>query len=141
MKSKITILIILIISIFWINHYVSASCDIDPGIKIDLSSTLKWCLSDSPLVGSDNPKELDVSKVWFKEVILWWVKSLSMFLAVWAVFWIAYWSFLLTLSWWEDEKIKKWKDLVKWSIIWFTWVAFAWTLISIVINFIYSLSP
>lgn len=141
MKLKIVLILLISISFFWINNTFSANCDIDPGEEMDIKISLQWCLSESDLVSTKTNPDLKVTETWFKGVILWWIKSLSMFLAVWAVFWIAYWSLLLTLSWWEDEKIKKWKDLIKWSIIWFLWVAFAWTLISIVINFIYSLSP
>lgn len=123
--------------IIWSNRLFSA-CIIDPDKAFDITTSITNCMSTANVV---NPSgDISLTWNWFKDVILWWVRSLSIFLSAWAVFWIVYWSLLLTLSWWEDEKIKKWKDLIKWSIIWFLGVVFASVIISIVINFIYSLS-
>jgi hypothetical protein len=39
---------------------------------------------------------------------------------------------------WEDEKSKKAKDIIKWSIIWFIWVLTASVIVNLLVNFIYS---
>jgi hypothetical protein len=45
----------------------------------------------------------------------------------------------MTLSAWEDEKIKKAKDVIKWWIIGFIWVISASWIILFVVNLMYSI--
>jgi len=77
---------------------------------------------------------------WFKDSILKWVKNLSIFFSIMAVGSIVYWAFMLTISAWEDERIKKWKDIVKWWMIWFLAIISAGWLIAVVINFVYTVA-
>lgn len=76
---------------------------------------------------------------WFKDIIYDWVKNISVLLSIFAAGAIVYGWFMMVISGWEEEKIKKGKDIVKWSIIWFIWLISAGAIISIVINFMYSL--
>jgi hypothetical protein len=43
----------------------------------------------------------------------------------------------MTLSGWEDEKIKKSKDIIKWWIIGFLWVILAWAIVTAIIKIMY----
>jgi hypothetical protein len=64
---------------------------------------------------------------------------LALFLWVLAVGTIVYGAFLLTLSAWEDEKVKKAKDIIKWGIIWFLGVISASGIIFLIVNIMYSI--
>jgi hypothetical protein len=44
---------------------------------------------------------------------------------------------MMTLSAWEDEKITKAKDIVKWSLVGLLGVILATTIVTLVINLIY----
>jgi hypothetical protein len=54
-----------------------------------------------------------------KATINRWTTQLSALLGLLAVGAIVYGGLMMTISWWDDEKIKKWKDIVKWSMLWF----------------------
>ena len=60
-------------------------------------------------------------KFWWDNLIqtsdnmLWYLIWLFYFIAV--VIWI-YWGFQILVSWWDDEKVKKWKNYVIYMIIW-----------------------
>lgn len=69
-----------------------------------------------------------------------WTNNIATLLWLLAIGWIVYGWFLMTLSAWEDEKIKKWKEVVKWSLIGFLALVSASSLVRIVVEFIFSLS-
>jgi hypothetical protein len=77
----------------------------------------------------------------FKEKINGWTNNIALFLALLSVGSIIYGGLMMTLSAWEDEKIKKAKDIVKWSLIGFLGVVLATTIVTLVINIIYGLAP
>ena len=135
MIKKIIISLVLIISIFFTLDIVnSGSCNY--ALWGDISANLDWCLNDTQLVSAG----WDISiETWFKDKILDWTTNIAWFLWLMAVWAIVFWSFMMAISAWEEEKIKKAKDMIKWAIIWFTWVVLAWSLIAIVVNFMYSL--
>ena len=54
-----------------------------------------------------------------KNKIVYWTTQLASLLWLLAVWAIVYGGLMMTISWGEDEKIKKWKDIVKWAMIWF----------------------
>lgn len=93
------------------------------------------CLSDSNLV---NWKDAIIES-WLMDLINWWVKNIWVVLWILAVGSIVYWSLLMTLSAWEDEKVKKSKDIIKWWIFGFLWVIFASSIILLIVNIMYSL--
>jgi len=134
--KKIIIFILLLLSFFsfsWVSFW--AWCTYENWKDIQYS--LEWCLSDTTLVkGWDNLKT-----TWgvFSAKIYWIAKTIATILSLWAVLWIVYWSFLMVTAAWEDEKIKKWKDVIKWSIIWFLWVVLASSLIVLITKFIFDL--
>ena len=148
--KKILTFLCLICSILICYWSVWANCDYDPdagwqNISAALNDCFNW--DDSSLVTTDtieigwqNAWSVDLKVEWgFKYTVermvrtIWWVLAV---LAVWA---IVYGSLLLVISGWEEEKLKKWKDVVKWAIVWFLWVVFAWVLITIVVNIMFSI--
>ncbi len=75
----------------------------------------------------------------FKSMISNWVENIALILGLLSVGSLIYWALSMTLSTWDDEKIKKSKDIVKWSIIWFIAILSASTVVSLVINFMYQI--
>jgi len=134
MKKILVYLLLWIVSLISFNFVLAAwGCSYTQG---DIKGSLKWCLSSTSLV---NPWD-DVSLDWkFSSKLKWIIKIIASILSLWAILWIVYGSFQMITSWWEDEKIKKWKDVIKWSIIWFLWVVLASSIIALIVSFMYSL--
>lgn len=130
-------LIILIISSFFIWDLAYSALEQCKTWQ-DLTS-LEGCLSDSNVVQTWSWWNLKVSG-WFKIVILNFIKNVWTILALAAIGFIAYGSMVLVSSWGNDEKIKKWKNIIKWALIWFTWLVAASWIIAIIINLIYWLN-
>ena len=78
-------------------------------------------------------------ETWFKKKLTEWTTKIATFLALWAIFSIALGALKMVLSWWEEEKIKKAKDIVKWWILGLLWVVSAGFLISVVVKLVYSI--
>ena len=125
MIKKILIILLLLTSFLFIDiSSINAWC-----------TTLDWCLSGSDLV---NPWNAEIWAWEVKSKILGWVTKIWWFfglMAIWAIVWGA---FMMVISAWEEEKVKKAKDMVKWSIIWFLWIVLASSLIALVVNFMYN---
>ena len=102
-----------------------------------IKSSLNSCLSDTTLV---KPWD-DLKTTWgkFSAKIYWIAKTVATILSLWAVLWIVYWAFLMVTAAGEDEKVKKWKDVIKWSIIGFLWVVLASSFIVLITKFIFDL--
>jgi len=99
----------------------------------DVWKALDSCLESSTLVSW---KETSV-EVWFKKKINKVVNWLGVVLLILSVWSIVYWAILLTLTAWEDEKLKKAKEIIKWWIIGFLCVVSASTVISFIVNVMY----
>ena len=112
------------------------TCKYDPEKDGDIRDALEHCVWGSALV---QVKDTYVTG-WLKDVLNSWITKIAGFLALWAIFSIAFGSLKLTLSMWEDEKIKKAKDIIKWWIIGFVAVISAGFLIAALVNLIYSLA-
>jgi len=139
--KKIILWLLFIISIFFIylSPVNSASCVFnDKWASINIAEDLGNCFATTNLVKPEW-KTLEI-KNWFKRSILKWIKNISIFLSIMAVWSIVYWALMLTISVWEEEKIKKWKDIIKWWMIWFLAVISAGWLITIVINLVYNIA-
>lgn len=134
MKKYILITLILLFSVFLLSDNINAAnCSYD---WWTISDSIDSCLWWTDLVDSawDMSIELD-----FKTKILDWITKIVWFLWLIAVWSLVYASFMMTISWWEEEKIKKAKDIIKWSLLWFLWIVLAWSLITLIVNFMYSL--
>lgn len=135
MKKIIIILTILIFSLSSITFVFASDCIYDPSTSQNIWDALNNCLSGSTLVGS---KAEIIGWDSFQKTINSWIKNISLYLWIWAVLWIVYGSFMMTISAWEDEKINKAKDIIKWSIIWFLWLISASFIINLIVRIIYS---
>ena len=113
---------------------IYADCEYNAGWSI--SQNLDNCLSDSSLV---NPWDWLI-EWWVKNKVIYWTSQLATFLSLIAIGAVVYWAGLMTVSMWDDEKIKKWKDVIKWSILWFLWLLLAWALVRIIIELMFSVA-
>lgn len=105
-----------------------------PNWDFDITWALENCLSNSDLV--EWAADLEY---WFSWTLKEWINNISVFLWIWAVLWIVYGSFMLTISTWEDEKVNKAKWIIKWSIIGFIWLIMSFFIINLIIRLFYSL--
>lgn len=100
-----------------------------------LWSFLDWCKPTKLAWNWDYKVES-----WMKDLVNWWIKNISLILWILAVWMLVYAGLLMQLSAWEDEKIKRWKDIVKWTLIWFLLLISASSIIYVVVNLVYSLA-
>lgn len=131
--KKITWLILAILFIFSfasINNITYWACE---QLSDFTNSDCMW--KTQTLVKADN---MSIDS-WFKTMIYKWVQNIWWMLWLFSVAMIAYGWLMLTISTGEDEKIKKWKDIVKWWILWFLALVSAWAIITIVINIVFKL--
>lgn len=136
MKKMLILIGIFLFNIFSFNTVSAWECEYDPyNNNTPLTKELENCLENSKLVNSD-------WKItgWFKTSVGKWIDNISLFLWIGAVLWIVYGSFMLTISAWEDEKVSKAKDIIKWSIIGFIWLITASLIINVLVRVIYSIS-
>lgn len=63
--------------------------------------------------------------------LLGYIIGLFYFIAV--VFWI-YWWFTILVSWWDEEKVKKWKNIVIYMVIWLIVIFLASQIVNWVID-------
>ena len=133
--KKILITLFLIITLILPIWVYSAWCNIWADDVTNIWDSLDSCLSDSKLV---NWQDGSIEN-WLSAKINSWVKNIWMVLWILAVWSIVYGSLLMTLSAWEDEKIKKAKDVIKWWIIGFIWLISASGIILLVVNIMYSI--
>lgn len=96
-----------------------------------LSSFLNWC-KPKTLVGST--WEQMTIEWWFRNIINEWIVNISLVLWVLAVWSLVYAAMLMQFSWWEDELIKKSKNIIKWTIIGFILLISASGIVYVVVN-------
>ena len=138
--KKILLLIISAIIIFSFsnsfNVFWSCNYDVDWDFPWTFTGALNSCLSWTPLVdGSD----VSVTTDWFWVTVEIWAENIAIYLWIFAVWSIVFWALMMTLSTWEDDKIKKAKDIIKWWIIWFLWLIFAQWIIKLIVRIMYSI--
>lgn len=133
MKKNI---VTFILTIFLVSFFFSqVSFAIECWFNGNIASSLDGCLDDTNLVDASGPTLIEGN---VKYQIISWTNALASFfwlLAVWA---IVYGGLLMTLAGWEDEKVKKGKDVVKWSLLWFLWIVVAGALVRVVIELMFS---
>ena len=136
--NKIKIFFVFLILFFWFwNINISttySSCTYSTWDSI--SDFLNNCKPEYVVWNKNSTYKLEWD---FKNKINNFLKNLSFVLWVLAVWMIIYAWLLLQFSWWEDEKVKKAKEIIKWVSIWFLFLIWSWALIYVIINFIYSL--
>ena len=125
MSKKILFVLLFTLSISFFINYSYAGC-----------TTLSGCLNETNLVTSWN---LNIGDWGFKSKIIKWVEKIAWFLGLISVSALVYAAFMMTISGWEEEKINKAKDIIKWTILWFLWIVLAGSLITIIVKFMYGL--
>lgn len=141
MKKIITLLCLVLISLglFQIQTSYGVNCDFwDDTLLREMQDCLEWWNlvgADSSEIRSDWKIEGEV-----KNRVIYWTAQLATFLSLIAIGAVVYGAGLMTVSMWDDEKIKKWKDVIKWSILWFLWLLLAWALVRIVIELMFSVA-
>ena len=111
MKKIISILSVFLLTFFCffeISH--AKECQYNGSIE----GSLDGCLQGSNLVDASGPTLLEGN---VKVQVVSWTNALAAFLGLLAVGAIVYGGLLMTLSGGEDEKIKKGKDIIKWSLL------------------------
>lgn len=128
MKKLLLVLVLLLSynSTFAIYWSYDESATVSDNLNGFAPDTLVWTNVDKYTV-----------ETWFKTQISSIVKNISIVLSLIAVWALVFAGLKMTLSQWKDEDIKKAKDVIKWTIIWYLALISAWAIIAIVINFIY----
>lgn len=137
MKTFISIFFFVFIVCIWFlqSDVTFASCSWTEWASV-------WGQFDNCLTGTDLVNSAgDMSLTWgFRTQVINWTTNIATLLGLLAIGAIVYGGLLMTLSVGEDEKIKKWKDIVKWSLLWFLALIMAWALVRVVIEFIFAVS-
>lgn len=135
MKIIIKLFLAIIMAVFSTISFVYWDCSYT--WSEDFTSQLSDCLNDSALVWAWNT---DFTVTWgFKDQVNKWTTNIAVFLWIFAVLWIVYWSFTMVISAWEDEKLNKSKNTIKWSIIWFIAIILASTVVNVVVKLMYTI--
>jgi hypothetical protein len=100
----------------------------------DIWSSLEWCLWNKDVI--QWPSDLRVES-WFKDLVIGFIETISIILAILAVWSIAYWSMVIVTSIWNEEKIKKWRNIIQWALVWFLILVSASWIIKLIIYIIY----
>lgn len=133
MKKIITLLCVFCITLsFGALNQTYADCEYNELGSI--SQNLDNCLSDSPLV---NPGD-GLIEWGVKNKIIYWTTQMATLLSLIAIWAVVYGAGLMVVSVWDEEKIKKWKDVIKWALIWFLWLLLAWAFVRIIIELMFS---
>lgn len=127
-------LLIILFLFFWFFQYSFANCNIDENSSFEISSFLNECKPET-LVWSDQNYTLDQLKTETVE-IFWNISTIIWIIAVLMI--VVAWM-MMQFSWGDDWKIKKAKDIIKWTLIWVLIIWMAWTIVFVVINFIFGL--
>ena len=138
-KKSLIFLYIIIISFFSIEFLYAANCSYDWTGTGSVSDALEGCVAGTGSKLVNNIWEDLKVDWWFKEVLINWTTKIATYLAFWAIFAISFGSLKMVLSWWEEEAIKKWKDVIKWWILWLLWVVSAGFIISVVVKIVYTI--
>ena len=138
---KKILLFLIILFTYLDNSYSFCENDVDNIYTADVWTEMWNCLFDEvDLVWDFTGMWIyDFENTWVWEQIKSWTNNIALYLWVFAVWSIVYWSLMLTFSTWEDDKIKKAKDIVKWWIIWFVLLISLWAIINLVVKIMYSI--
>jgi len=136
MKKIFLYFVILISTLGFLTlENVSADC------TYKSENSLSWSVADCFENWQSSVVKVDDATIekGFKSMITNWIDNIALILWLMAVGSLIYGALSMTLSTGDDEKIKKSKDIVKWSLIWFIWILSATTIVTLVINFMYDI--
>lgn len=111
------------------------------GFDWDVWASIDACVSTTSVLTVE--WELDITENWgidFKDIIngvIWKIAGALLLIAIGA---IVYSGLVMVISAWEEEKIKKAKEILKWAILGSLAIVIASWLIALVVNFVYSVA-
>jgi hypothetical protein len=129
MFKKIILFIFIFVSFFLSYNFSYWTCE----LWSDIGSSLESCLWNKDVIQWWNLKV----ESWFKLLIISFIDTISIILAILAVWSIAYWSMVIVTSIWNEEKIKKWRNIIQWALVWFLILVSASWIIKLIIYIIY----
>ncbi len=129
--KKIFLLFFLIGACFLVSSDVFSACS----FWWDLKWSLQNCFTSWTKVVTAT--DMTVSD-WLKTKILWWTRTISGLLGLLAVWAIVYGGLLFVISGGADEKVTKWKKVIKWAILGLIWLVSASSLIALVVNIMFA---
>lgn len=135
MKKILLLIVSFLITLLFLNISFWNNCSYNFDDSNDVWGQIDECLNWSYQI-SWNDVKLDGG---FATQIQKWVNNISLYLWILAVWAIVYWALNMTLSAWEEEKIKKSKDIIKWWIIGFIWLISITAIITLIIKIMYSI--
>lgn len=115
----------------------NGNCNYDPNGGMSMSAALDNCLRDSTLKSGSGELQVEWG---IKRLIITWTNAIAWFLGLIAVGAIVYWAFMLTVSGWNEENVKKWKDAILWAMVGFLALIAASALVRVVVELIYDLA-
>lgn len=110
-----------------------ADCD----VSWNIGASLDGCLNGSDLVSGAGNMALEAG---VKNQIISWTSALGGLLWLLSVGAVVYGAFMMTISIWDEEKVKKWKDIVKWSLLWLLALVMTWAIIRVVVELIFDIA-
>ena len=87
---------------------------------------LPFCEEENNLIG-DSAGYIFIDEVWWKLV-----SELIQYVAVIAVISLMISWIMYLLSWWEEEKVKRAKSWIIWSLVWVVLSIWAWGIVNII---------
>lgn len=133
-KTLLQSFALCLILIFWNWDFAHADdCRFDGTWGESVTNIVEDCVKGTIVVNKD-----DVEVGWWaNDIVLNFIQIVWSILSILAVLMLVYSGFLMTLSTGDDEKIKKGKDLFKWTLIWYIALLSAGAIVSLVISTIY----
>lgn len=132
--KKIIFLLCIILGFLFYTDAVWAACDYSGW---SIAGSLDGCLSWSDLVDAGGDIRIETG---VKNQIIDWTNALAKLFWLLAVGAIVYGGLMMTISWGQDEKIKKWKDIVKWSLLGFLAIVLTGSIIRLIIELVFDIT-
>lgn len=131
-KKFFVLIFSIILSFTFFNSSEASSCNFNN----DFTSSLEWCVRWNENVIQPPSGDLKVESG-FKTLLEFFIENIATVLALLAIWSIAYGSMVIVASWWNDDKISKWKKIIIWALVWFLALVSANGIIRIIVYFIY----
>ncbi|MFA5917287.1 MAG: hypothetical protein WC850_03595 [Candidatus Gracilibacteria bacterium] len=134
MFKKIILFIFIFLSFFLSYNfsYGVGTCN----LAGDIGSSLEGCLGNKDVI--QGPSDLRVESG-FKDLVIGFIETISIILAILAVGSIAYGSMVIVTSIGNEEKIKKGRNIIQWALVGFLILVSASGIIKLIIYIIYGL--
>lgn len=129
--------IICIFFLIFILPFSVSAADCKYNVGDDIWIALDECLKDAAVVSLQANENLKAdSENWIKKVVKRFSGVIANILGVVAIGAIAFGWFSMVMSGWEDEKLKKAKDIIKWAIVGLVGILLAEQILNAISNLI-----